>query len=323
MQNLTDESINALVDRSSIERIHLSYCDNVSVGAIHYLLSRLHKLTHLSLTGVPAFRRQDLQEFCRSPPRDFNSHQRAAFCVYSGKGVQELRRHLNVLAEFGDPAFPPLPLVPINTYDQAGHADPRRRRFAPPPSAQPQPGGQLFNLPPLPLQWPWNTANAQAGPATTTQQAPANPPAGGITYSALATLNAQRGPAATIPSAPASSPEADGFPIAGPSRTGRTLTFMPRRGRMGDSDGDRAVEPPRGPDDPPEEDDDDGEGTVRGLSRFDAARDDLATFQARSYAPIDRYPAASSSRHQQPQPAMPMEVDDEAEGASDDMDEDR
>lgn len=31
---------------------------------------------------------------CRPPPKDFNQHQRAAFCVYSGKGVHELRKFL-------------------------------------------------------------------------------------------------------------------------------------------------------------------------------------------------------------------------------------
>lgn len=95
--NITDQSVFTLVDRTSLERIHLSYCDNISVGAIHWLLQRLHRLTHLSLTGVPAFRRTDLQAWCRAPPKDFNAHQRQAFCVYSGKGVNELRFYLAAL----------------------------------------------------------------------------------------------------------------------------------------------------------------------------------------------------------------------------------
>ncbi|KAH9819551.1 hypothetical protein DFH28DRAFT_28253 [Melampsora americana] len=95
--NITDQSVFTLVDRTSLERIHLSYCDNISVGAIHWLLQRLHRLTHLSLTGVPAFRRTDLQAWCRAPPKDFNAHQRQAFCVYSGKGVNELRYYLAAL----------------------------------------------------------------------------------------------------------------------------------------------------------------------------------------------------------------------------------
>ncbi|KAG8997223.1 SCF ubiquitin ligase complex subunit, partial [Tulasnella sp. 427] len=62
--------------------------------AINYLLQRLQKLTHLSLTGIPAFRRAELQQFCRPPPKEFTPNQRAAFCVYSGHGVGDLRRYL-------------------------------------------------------------------------------------------------------------------------------------------------------------------------------------------------------------------------------------
>lgn len=94
MLNLTDQAIHELAQRSTLERIHLSYCENVSVPAVHYLLSKLGRLNHLSLTGVPAFQRADLQHFCRPPPKDFTMEQRSTFCVYSGKGVTELRRHL-------------------------------------------------------------------------------------------------------------------------------------------------------------------------------------------------------------------------------------
>ncbi|THH29134.1 hypothetical protein EUX98_g5049 [Antrodiella citrinella] len=96
--NLTDHAIHSLGDRhATLERIHLSYCDQISVMAIHFLLQKLPKLTHLSLTGIPAFRRPELQQFCREPPQEFNLGQRATFCVYSGKGVQELRDFLSDL----------------------------------------------------------------------------------------------------------------------------------------------------------------------------------------------------------------------------------
>lgn len=69
VNNLTDEAIYSLAERhATLERIHLSYCDQISVMAIHFLLQKLHKLTHLSLTGVPAFRQTELQKFCRDPP---------------------------------------------------------------------------------------------------------------------------------------------------------------------------------------------------------------------------------------------------------------
>jgi hypothetical protein len=101
--NLTDQAIYSLVERYvCLERIHLSYCENISVRAIYRLLERLPRLTHLSLTGVPSFRKQELQNMCREPPREFNQHQRTAFCVYSGKGVHELRKYLQVAAYSGD-----------------------------------------------------------------------------------------------------------------------------------------------------------------------------------------------------------------------------
>lgn len=69
VSNLTDQAIYALGERhSTLERIHLSYCDQITVLAIHFLLQKLPKLTHLSLTGIPAFRRSELQQFCRDPP---------------------------------------------------------------------------------------------------------------------------------------------------------------------------------------------------------------------------------------------------------------
>ncbi|KAH8105997.1 hypothetical protein BXZ70DRAFT_1037208 [Cristinia sonorae] len=98
VSNLTDHAIYSLGERyGTLERIHLSYCDQITVMAIHFLLQKLPKLTHLSLTGIPAFRRPELQQFCREPPQEFNTAQRAAFCVYSGKGVQDLRDFLNDL----------------------------------------------------------------------------------------------------------------------------------------------------------------------------------------------------------------------------------
>jgi F-box and leucine-rich repeat protein GRR1 len=76
------------------------------------LLENCQKLTHLSLTGVTAFLRSDLEQFCRDAPQgrslkiknskptfansvsEFTDHQRSVFCVFSGMGVTGLRRHL-------------------------------------------------------------------------------------------------------------------------------------------------------------------------------------------------------------------------------------
>ena len=65
VSHLTDRAIYARVERyTTLERIHLSYCENISVPAVFWLLLRLPRLTHLSLTGVPAFRRPELQAMC-------------------------------------------------------------------------------------------------------------------------------------------------------------------------------------------------------------------------------------------------------------------
>lgn len=101
--NITDISIGALTSHirisNSLERIHLSYCTQLSIREISKLLNVCHRLNHLSLTNVPSFLRNDLQAFCRTPPKDFSDLQRRAFCVYSGKGVQDLRHYLNNLHE--------------------------------------------------------------------------------------------------------------------------------------------------------------------------------------------------------------------------------
>ncbi|KAL1600818.1 SCF ubiquitin ligase complex subunit [Paraconiothyrium brasiliense] len=104
--NITDRSIVALakpkqvghggpVTPSVLERVHLSYCTNLTLSSIHSLLNSCPRLTHLSLTGVQAFLREDLIVFCREAPQEFNEHQRDVFCVFSGVGVQRLRNYLN------------------------------------------------------------------------------------------------------------------------------------------------------------------------------------------------------------------------------------
>ncbi|CAG8466035.1 7140_t:CDS:2 [Ambispora leptoticha] len=99
--NITDSAIYALIDHRvvahTLERVHLSYCINLTITAVLELVNCCYRLTHLSLTGVPAFLRSDLQRLCRPPPKEFTQHQRQVFCVFSGKGVKELRQYLNSL----------------------------------------------------------------------------------------------------------------------------------------------------------------------------------------------------------------------------------
>lgn len=81
---------------NSLERVHLSYCINLTLKSILVLLNNCPKLTHLSLTGVHSFiNRDDLDPFCREAPPEFTDHQRQVFCVFSGTGVIGLRKYLN------------------------------------------------------------------------------------------------------------------------------------------------------------------------------------------------------------------------------------
>ncbi|MCJ1307138.1 SCF ubiquitin ligase complex subunit [Agyrium rufum] len=111
-QEITDRSIVALArgsmvpdprarhhPASNLERVHLSYCVNITLQGIHTLLTLCPKLTHLSLTGIQAFfTRQDITRFCREAPPEFNDDQRTLFCVFSGEGVNRLRHYLNMMS---------------------------------------------------------------------------------------------------------------------------------------------------------------------------------------------------------------------------------
>ncbi|KAL2794403.1 hypothetical protein BJX66DRAFT_325340 [Aspergillus keveii] len=103
-QLITDESILALARPqssehstgfSSLERVHLSYCVNLTLRGIRALLNNCPRLTHLSLTGIASFLREELTVFCREPPPEFTRQQREVFCVFSGEGVHHLREHIN------------------------------------------------------------------------------------------------------------------------------------------------------------------------------------------------------------------------------------
>lgn len=96
---ITDQAIYALIEnrvvQHTLERVHLSYCVNLTVPAVLELVNSCFRLTHLSLTGVPAFLRPEVQQFCRQAPKEFTPHQRQVFCVFSGKGVKDLKQYLN------------------------------------------------------------------------------------------------------------------------------------------------------------------------------------------------------------------------------------
>lgn len=128
VKKITDDSIYALVERhATLERMHLSYCDNLTPRAIGHALNRLLRVTHLSLTGITAFQTPDLQQFCRATPivrtssgdmvvlaesQEYGPAQRESFCVYSGHGITALRNHLNALSA-----------PPLTTSDEGSRRD--------------------------------------------------------------------------------------------------------------------------------------------------------------------------------------------------------
>lgn len=138
---ITDRSIHALATYGGrmphgtskngsvnvLERVHLSYCTSLTIEGIHVLLNNCPRLTHLSLTGVQAFLREDLTVFCREAPPEFNDHQRDVFCVFSGPGVARLREHLNKIDSYLTP----------DGEDNEGGIRPRvpPHRHFPPPAA--------------------------------------------------------------------------------------------------------------------------------------------------------------------------------------------
>ncbi|OLN96713.1 SCF E3 ubiquitin ligase complex F-box protein grrA [Colletotrichum chlorophyti] len=105
--NITDESVFALARANHRARARRDAHGNIDEyysssleRSIIKLLNYCPRLTHLSLTGVTAFLREEFAEFCRPPPPEFTDHQRGVFCVFSGNGVSRLRDYLNTSAEY-------------------------------------------------------------------------------------------------------------------------------------------------------------------------------------------------------------------------------
>ena len=82
VHKLTDIGIFALAEHAvGLERLHLSYCDHLSLDAVHLLLQKLDGLRHLTATGIPCMRRKGVQRFSEATPpvRPKPSHQRVLF----------------------------------------------------------------------------------------------------------------------------------------------------------------------------------------------------------------------------------------------------
>lgn len=71
VHKLTDIGIFSLAEHATrLERLHLSYCDHISLDAIHLLLRKLRQLQQLTATGIPCLnRRLGVQRFSESAPK--------------------------------------------------------------------------------------------------------------------------------------------------------------------------------------------------------------------------------------------------------------
>ncbi|KAF9057952.1 hypothetical protein BJ165DRAFT_1334607 [Panaeolus papilionaceus] len=96
VHKLTDIALFALAEHTTgLERLHLSYCDRLSLDAIHLLLRNLNGLQHLTATGIPALRRKGIHQFSEPLPRTTDPSQQAAYSVFNGDNVGRLRRFLD------------------------------------------------------------------------------------------------------------------------------------------------------------------------------------------------------------------------------------
>jgi len=69
VHKLTDMAVYALAEQAMLlERLHLSYCDRLSLESIHVLMRKLEHLHHLSVTGVPSLKRKGTRRFSALPP---------------------------------------------------------------------------------------------------------------------------------------------------------------------------------------------------------------------------------------------------------------
>ncbi|KZP04916.1 RNI-like protein [Athelia psychrophila] len=96
VQNLTDNAVFALAEHATaLERLHLSYCDGISLSAVHLMLRKLGKLQLLIANGVPALKRKGIKRFSDPPPSNYDADLQAAFRVFSGANVVALREFLD------------------------------------------------------------------------------------------------------------------------------------------------------------------------------------------------------------------------------------
>ncbi|KAG2077262.1 RNI-like protein [Suillus decipiens] len=93
---LTDNAIYFLADHTpSLERLHLSYCDRITLKSLHHLVRTCKRLVHLTATGVPGARRTGVGRFSDPPPADLDPDQKSVFRAFTGPNVAALCKFLD------------------------------------------------------------------------------------------------------------------------------------------------------------------------------------------------------------------------------------
>jgi F-box and leucine-rich repeat protein GRR1 len=92
VQKLTDNAIFFMAEHCpKIERLHISYCDRISLDAIHMLLKRSENLQQLSGSGVPSLlRRIGVERFSDPAPHNMVPEQKPGFRQFSGENIYKL-----------------------------------------------------------------------------------------------------------------------------------------------------------------------------------------------------------------------------------------
>jgi len=70
LAKLTDNAVFFLAEHTpTLERLHLSHCDGLSLDSIHHAIRKLPELVHLSATGIPALARPGVERFSERAPQ--------------------------------------------------------------------------------------------------------------------------------------------------------------------------------------------------------------------------------------------------------------
>lgn len=69
LRKITDNAVFFIAEHTAtMERLHLSYCEAISLDAVHLVTKKLARLQHFTVTGIPALSRPGVARFSERPP---------------------------------------------------------------------------------------------------------------------------------------------------------------------------------------------------------------------------------------------------------------